>query len=82
MPNVLVLGKIHRAGIDRLAAADCAITELPDHPADLPAQVGETDAIIVRMTRIDSAVIEAAPDLRIVARHGVGYEAVDLAALT
>jgi len=82
MPNVLVLGKIHQAGIDRLAAANCTITELPDHPPDLVSRTTDADAIIVRMTRIGAAVIEAAPRLRIVARHGVGYEAVDVAALT
>lgn len=82
MPNVLVLGRIHRAGIDRLAAANCAIIELPDHPPDLVSRVTDVDAIIVRMTRIDAAAIDAAPKLRIVARHGVGYEAVDVAALT
>lgn len=82
MPSVLVLGKIHQAGIDRLKAADCAIAELSDHSADLMAHVHRADAIIVRMTRIDSTVIGAAPKLRIVARHGVGYEAVDVAALT
>ncbi len=82
MPNVLVLGKIHGAGIDRLAEANFTLRELPDHPADLMDHVGAADAIIVRMTRIDAATIAAAPGLRIVARHGVGYEAVDVAALT
>jgi len=82
MPNVLVLGKIHHAGIDRLGAADCRITQLPDHPSDLASRVAGIDAIIVRMTRIDSAVIDSAPGLKIVARHGVGYEAVDVEALS
>jgi D-3-phosphoglycerate dehydrogenase len=82
MPNVLVLGKIHPAGIGRLDAASCTVRELPDHPADLMRHVADADAIIVRMTRIDAAAINAAPGLRIVARHGVGYEAVDVDALT
>jgi len=82
MPRVLVLGKIHRAGIDRLGEAGFAIAELPDHPVDLADHVSDVDAIVVRMTRIDAPVIAAAPNLRIVARHGVGYEAVDVDALT
>jgi D-3-phosphoglycerate dehydrogenase len=82
MANVLVLGKIHRAGIDRLAGAGVSIRELPDHSADLETRVADADAIVVRMTRIDAAVIDAAPQLRIVARHGVGYETVDVEALT
>lgn len=83
MPKILVLGKIHAAGLERLGAvADFAVEELPDHAAELLDRVADADAIIVRMTKIDEAVIAAAPNLRIVARHGVGYEAVDVEALT
>ncbi len=83
MPKILILGKIHAAGIERLGAvAGIAVEELPDHAADLLQRVADADAIIVRMTPIDEAVIDAAPKLRIVARHGVGYEAVDVDALT
>lgn len=82
MKKVLVLGKIHQAGIDRLREAGFAIAELPDHPAGLIDHVSDADAIVVRMTRIDAPVIEAAAKLRVVARHGVGYEAVDVDALT
>ncbi|MDH3230150.1 MAG: hydroxyacid dehydrogenase [Alphaproteobacteria bacterium] len=82
MPDVLVLGRIHTAGIDRLRGASCTVRELPDHPADLTRHAAAADAIIVRMTRLDAAAIDAAPGLRIVARHGVGYEAVDVDALT
>lgn len=82
MRKVLVLGKIHDAGIGRLREAGFAIAELPDHPAGLAGHVSDADAIVVRMTRIDAPAIEAAQKLRIVARHGVGYEAVDVDALT
>ena len=83
MPKVLVLGKIHAAGIERLRKVDgVAIEELPDHAADVLDRVADADAIIVRMTNINQAVIDAAPNLRIVARHGVGYEAVDVDALS
>lgn len=83
MPKVLILGKIHAAGLERLgAAADIAVEELPDHAADLLQRVADADAIVVRMTPIDAGLIDAAPKLRIVARHGVGYEAVDVEALT
>ncbi len=82
MANVLVLGKIHEAGIDQLAGANLSIRELPDHTGDLVTHAADADAIVVRMTRIDASVIDAAPRLRIVARHGVGYETVDVEALT
>src|SRR5215468_4747470 len=39
------------------------------------------DAILVRTTRLSGAAIDAAPKLKIVSRHGVGYDNVDMAAL-
>lgn len=38
------------------------------------------DAVLLRSARMDRARIEAAPRLRIIARHGAGYDTVDLAA--
>ena len=83
MAKVLILGKIEAAGIDLLLEQGrIDVRELPDHSPDIMQQVGDADAIVVRMTRIDSRLIDAAPSLKVVARHGVGYEAVDVAALT
>ncbi|MEX2449547.1 MAG: hydroxyacid dehydrogenase [Rhodospirillales bacterium] len=83
MKKVLVLGKIHDAGLQILRdAADVDFTELAEHVPEIFDHLPDTDAIIVRMTKIDRKVIDAAPKLQLVARHGVGYEAVDVAALT
>ncbi|MDH5750547.1 MAG: hydroxyacid dehydrogenase [Rhodospirillales bacterium] len=83
MKNVLILGKIHSGGVDLLRdATGIAITELPDHSPDMKDHLGKTDAIIVRMTKIGTEEIAAAPGLKIVARHGVGYDTVDVEALT
>lgn len=41
---------------------------------------GRVDAVLLRSARMDRAQIEAAPRLRIIARHGAGYDTVDLAA--
>lgn len=83
MAKVLILGKIEAAGIDLLLEhGSIDVLELPDHSPDIMQHVGDTEAIIVRMTRIDSKIIDAAPSLKVVARHGVGYETVDVEALT
>ncbi|MCJ8139883.1 hydroxyacid dehydrogenase [Falsirhodobacter halotolerans] len=37
-------------------------------------------AILSRMGRVTAAVIEAAPDLRVIAKHGAGVDNIDLAA--
>lgn len=80
--KVLVLGRIHDTGVAALREAGFDVAEHPDDPPDLQALVGDAVAIVVRTTRIDADLVAAAPELRIVARHGVGYDAVDVGALT
>ena len=83
MRKVLVLGKIRDAGLDRLRAAQLfEVVERPDNPSDLHEQARDTWGIVVRTTPINRALLQHAPALRIVARHGVGYDAVDVPALT
>lgn len=81
--TVLVLGRIHQDGLDRLNAAEgINVVTRPDKPDDLEEVVSEADAIIVRITPITEAVVARAPKLKLVARHGVGYDAVDVEALS
>jgi len=83
LKKVLVLGKIVDAGLEILRAApDVEYIELPQHAPNLMEHVPDADAIIVRMTAITEEVVAAAPKLKIVARHGVGFEKVDVPALT
>lgn len=48
--------------------------------ADIIRDIGDCDAIIVRISKITREVFEAAPKLKALARHGAGYDAVDLQA--
>ena len=81
--QVVIFGKINEAGLERLKAAGrFDLIERPDHADDRFEAVSRADAMIVRMTKIDRQLIDAAPDLKFVARHGVGYDTVDVAALT
>ena len=43
--------------------------------------VGAADAVVLRTQPMTAEVIAAAPKLKIVSRHGVGYDAVDVTAL-
>ena len=45
-------------------------------------EVRDCDAIIVRVPRLTAAVIKAAPHLKVIARHGVGVDNIDLACAT
>ena len=49
-------------------------------PDEIRRRIEDADAIVVRTAVIDRSVIDAAPRLAIISRHGVGYDAVDIAA--
>lgn len=83
MAEVLVVGRIKPEGVAVLEARPGVIVRIADEdePAAVHAAVRTADAILVRTARIGAELIEAAPCLRVVSRHGVGYDNVDVAAL-
>lgn len=83
MKKVLIFGKIHNCGI-KILLDDCEVMvkEMAEQDPQIFDELPDTDAIIVRMTKITRDIVEAAPRLKVVARHGVGFEAVDVEALT
>ncbi|MDX1565560.1 MAG: NAD(P)-dependent oxidoreductase, partial [Phycisphaeraceae bacterium] len=53
----------------------------PDDPAQWQAELQEAEGLVVRTyTRVDTALLAAAPKLRVVARAGVGLDNIDLKA--
>ena len=82
--KVLVVGQIHQDGINLLQArADLTIKITEAHnESDLVKLVANADAILVRSAPITSLVIDSAPNLKVVSRHGVGFNSVDVEALT
>lgn len=51
-------------------------------PQELQAAVATADALIVRSDKVTAAVIDAAPQLKIVVRAGAGFDNLDLPACT
>lgn len=47
-------------------------------PEEVPSRVGAASLLVPFMTRVDSALLAAAPRLRYVLQFGVGLEGVDL----
>lgn len=81
--KIVVFGKIADAGVDMLRAdGRFSLFQYPDHPPERVRLAADADAVIVRMTAIDATLIDAAAKLKFVARHGVGYDTVDVDALT
>jgi len=82
-PIVLITEELSPAGID-LLSGDFEIREVDgaDRAALLPA-LASADAVIIRSaTKIDAEAIAAAPNLKVVARAGVGLDNVDVKAAT
>jgi D-3-phosphoglycerate dehydrogenase len=84
MAHILVAGKLHPAGLERLKQAKDTSYTLVDEvslESYLP-HIQEAEAVVLRTQPMTAEVIAKAPKLKIVSRHGVGYDAVDVAALT
>ena len=64
------------------AGMELALLEKYTEKAQLLDAVNDVDAIIIRSDIIDSEVLDAAQQLKIVVRAGAGYDNVDLAAAT
>ncbi|MBP9181913.1 MAG: hydroxyacid dehydrogenase [Fuscovulum sp.] len=84
MPHVLVAGKLHPAGLDLLRAAGGVTFDHVEEISEASYQphLPQADALVIRTQPLTAASLARAPGLRIVSRHGVGYDAVDVDALT
>lgn len=83
MPHVLVAGKLHPSGIALLKSrSDVTFdyVEEVSEPSYAPL-IGSADGLVIRTQPLSADTVRKADRLRIVSRHGVGYEAVDLASL-
>jgi D-3-phosphoglycerate dehydrogenase len=83
--KLLLPSTMARAGWDLIAARG-DIEAIPFSfdiaKADLHALLADADGVALSITAFGAAEVDAARNLRVVARHGVGYDAVDAAALT
>jgi len=82
--HIVVADPIHQGGIDRLLAAPGVTLDYPGNATNrtLEERLRDADGLIVRGTRVDDALLANAERLRVVCRHGVGYDLVDVPALT
>ena len=81
--RVLVKEKIADAGVD-LLRQHFDVDVRTDMPAEeLPAAIGDYDAIVIRSaTNVDADLIERADRLKVIGRAGIGVDNVDVPAAT
>lgn len=83
MPHLLIAGKLHPSGIELAKSApDVTFDYVEDisEPSYAPL-IGKADGLVIRTQPLSAATVRKAGRLRIVSRHGVGYDSVDLPAL-
>jgi D-3-phosphoglycerate dehydrogenase / 2-oxoglutarate reductase len=78
--DVFLVQPIHAAGVARLHAAGLAVRAASRADmATVAAEVGVADAVVTRNAGLSAAAIDAAPRLKLIVVHGVGYDPVDVA---
>jgi D-3-phosphoglycerate dehydrogenase len=84
MSKVLITEPIQQVGMDLLLKrSDVTVEKCPPNISEqeLVGRVPDVDAILVGAVPITGRIIEAAHQLKVVSRRGVGYDSVDLIAL-
>jgi glyoxylate reductase len=85
-PKVFVSRRIPDEGLNRIAAAcevDLWPEQLPPPHDTLRERVKDCDGLVSLLTdRIDGALLDAAPRLKVVSNYAVGFNNVDVAACT
>ena len=80
MKKILVIQPIHEEGINLLKNNSNFEYEVVDNVDTefLRSKIKDCDGISIRTAKLSGDVIEAANNLKIISRHGVGYDNIDL----
>jgi D-3-phosphoglycerate dehydrogenase / 2-oxoglutarate reductase len=82
MNKILLVEHIHPAGEALLESGAEIVQPQPQNALGILEVIGPCDGLVVRNTKITRQILEAAPRLRVIGRHGVGYDTIDVAAAT
>ena len=77
--KVAVLGKVDQKGLSFLKENEFKVIEIENFEIqNLKEQLKDVDGILLRTTRLDKEILQHCNNLKIISRHGVGYDNVDL----
>ena len=77
--KIVLIGKIHEDGLKILEKEKVNILEISNLDENsLIEKLKDVDGIVLRTTKLNSKVLSECPKLKIIVRHGVGYDNVDL----
>ena len=82
-PIILSLTTMFESGMDRLRQAGELRMASSLEPSVLHREIVDADALVIRTAgTIDAALMDHGKNLRVIGRHGVGYDQVDVPAAT
>lgn len=74
-----ILGNVHNDGWDVLKESKIECFEITNFDKNnLKIQLADVDAILLRTSNLNADILSYCKNLKIIARHGVGYDNVDL----
>jgi D-3-phosphoglycerate dehydrogenase len=68
--------------LEKNCIVECTPPYLPTEELAAKVAAVKPDALLVRVGKITRAVLQASPNLRVVAKHGIGVDNIDVAAAT
>ena len=82
MKKILIIGSIHNHGIDLLKGNKNFEFEVVDNTDTefLKDKIKDCDGISIRTSKLSKEIIDTAKNLKVISRHGVGYDNIDLEA--
>ena len=80
--KILIIQPIHEAGIKLLMDNSNYEYEIIENldAQDIKSKISNCDAISIRTAKLSGELINCSKNLKIISRHGVGYDNIDLAA--
>jgi D-3-phosphoglycerate dehydrogenase len=80
--QVLLTERISQVGIDMLEKEAKVVIAPSPSDADLLPLIVDADALLIRSTNLSSTVMEAGRKLKVIGRHGIGLDNIDIYAAT
>lgn len=80
MSKIVMTQALCAAGYEPLAKEGPVYVTNNGNPSDYPEELRDAECVVVRIGHMTRAEIEAAPQLRVIGRSGIGYDSVDIAA--
>ncbi len=79
MAKILITEKVHPIGPELLCAAGHRVVLVENRDeAQIRREITDADAVIVRIIELPGALLKTAKQLKIISKHGVGVDNIDL----